>query len=354
MDMKKIIAIIGARPQFIKHFPLELACREKLELVTIHTGQHYDQNMSKVFFDELGMSKPNYQLSLGGGTHGQQTGTMMIEIEKIVLEEKPDYVLVYGDTNSTLAGALVAGKLHIPIVHVEAGLRSYNKQMPEEINRVLTDHISELMFVPSEISVSNLRKEGIEQGVQVVGDIMKDLVNYCTEHNFAIRPSYDFEYYYATVHRPYNTDEKERLNYVLGAMNSVDKKVVFAIHPRTRNAMKKYGMLESDFDNIVFIEPQSYFSNMGHLKYSSGLITDSGGMQKEAYWLQKKCITMRSETEWVETLSGGANHLVFEDLSSINDLLSTSKVEFDPFLYGKANAADLMVNSIVSHTKKST
>lgn len=341
--MKKAIAIIGARPQFIKHFPFEKACENHIELITIHTGQHYDEKMSAVFFDQLGMKKPQYILSAGGGNHGAQTGRMMQVIEEIVVKEKPDVVIVYGDTNSTLAGALVASKLHIPIAHIEAGLRSYNRQMPEEINRVLTDHISQWMFCPSEVSVQNLKREGLSNGVYVIGDLMKDLIDFTIFENHMILPDVKEAYYYVTLHRPYNTDEKDRLSYVLDTLNTLGKKVIFAIHPRTRIAMSKFGMDESNYKNISFIDPQPYFENLGYIHSSSGLITDSGGMQKEAYWLKKKCATIRSETEWVETLEGGANTLLFEDLSTVSFVMNDTDIVFQSDLYGDGQACKKIV-----------
>ena len=346
--MKKVLAIVGARPQFIKHFPLELACREKLDLVTIHTGQHYDDNMSQVFFDQLGMSKPDYMLDIGSGGHGQQTGKMMMAIENVVIKEQPNYVLVYGDTNSTLAGALVAAKLHIPIVHVEAGLRSYNKQMPEEVNRILTDHVSDFLFLSSEAALDNLSKEGITDRVYVVGDIMKDLIQYCERNNLAINPKRSNPYYFATIHRPYNTDDEDRLKAVLSALDSQRYQVVFSIHPRTRHAMKKFGMAESDYENVIFIDPQGYLDNLGYLLHAKALITDSGGMQKEAYWTQTPCITIRTETEWVETLQGGCNYLIFDDLNDIQTLLAEAPAEWDDSLYGDGRSAERMVEMMLS------
>jgi UDP-GlcNAc3NAcA epimerase len=343
----KVLAIIGARPQFIKHFPFEKAAEGYFDLITVHTGQHYDQNMSQVFFDQLGMKTPHYQLQTGGGNHGVQTGKMMAEIEEIVLKESPQVVVVYGDTNSTLAGALVASKLHIPVVHIEAGLRSYNRSMPEEINRVLTDHMSTLLLVPSEEAVNNLEKEGIRAHVHIVGDIMKDMVQMTVSNGWATAPDTTEAYYYATIHRPYNTDERPRLKYVLDTFQSLNKRVVFSIHPRTRNAMKTYGMDEADYSNIQFIDPQGYFENLGWLQHADALITDSGGMQKEAYWLEKKCITIRKETEWVETLAQGANVLVFNDLSSVSTVLESSvKPIFDTELYGNGRAANAIIDCI--------
>jgi UDP-GlcNAc3NAcA epimerase len=347
--LKKVIAIIGARPQFIKHFPFQVACEGKLNLITIHTGQHYDENMSNVFFDQLGMKKPDYLLSLGGGGHGAQTGKMMEELEKIFISERPDIVVVYGDTNSTLAGALVAAKIHIPIAHIEAGLRSYNKSMPEEINRVLTDHISDFLFTPSDVSNVNLAKEGISKNVYTIGDIMKDLIVYTTERDLIKNPNIDQPYYYVTLHRPYNVDEQARLTYVLETLNNLDKKVIFSIHPRTRIAFKNNGWNEDHFSNITLIDPQPYFENIGYIKYSEALITDSGGMQKEAYWLHKKCITVRSETEWVETLNGGANTLMFDDLVSMQTALNNSDIEFDYQLYGNGNSCAEIVDILTAN-----
>jgi UDP-GlcNAc3NAcA epimerase len=348
--LKKVLTIIGARPQFIKHFAFEKAAQGLLNIVTIHTGQHYDDNMSKIFFDELGMQRPDYLLELGGGNHGMQTGRMMMDIEEIVMKEKPDMMVVFGDTNSTLAGALVASKLHIKLAHIEAGLRSYNKEMPEEINRILTDHVSDLLFVPSQIAVNNLLKEGISQNVHVVGDIMKDLVVKSQKESWLKRPEDIItDYFYVTLHRPYNTDEKDRLSYVLEVLNGLSKQAVFAIHPRTQHAMSKYGMDISQFPNIKFIDPQGYMINLSYLAFSDGLITDSGGMQKEAYWLKKPCVTIRKETEWVETLEGGNNTLMYHNLDNINQLLSKEFSNGDDTLYGNGSTGDLIVNFIKNY-----
>lgn len=349
MKKNKILAIIGARPQFIKHFPMEQACEGQLILKTIHTGQHYDENMSKVFFDQLGMRKPDYMLSGGGGNHGEQTGRMMIEIERIVRDEKPDVVLVYGDTNSTLAGALVASKLQIPVAHIESGLRSYNREMPEEINRVLTDHISTWLFTPGQQAVENLKKEGIEKGVYEIGDVMKDLVAYVLGKSMFVKPGIEETYVYVTLHRPYNVDNKERLLEVLKNLNQLDLKVVFAIHPRTRINAQNFGINLSDFNNIVFIEPQPYFQNLGYIYYAEALITDSGGMQKEAYWMKKRCITVRKETEWLETLKGGANRLIYADLAGLNDCLKAEINEWDEHLYGDGNSCHKIVEILAKN-----
>lgn len=341
---QKVMAIIGARPQFIKHYPFELEAIKYFDLITIHTGQHYDENMSQVFFDQLGMRKPNYMLNLGGGNHGEQTAKMMIEIEKIVLHEKPNSMVVYGDTNSTLAGALIASKLNIKLIHIEAGLRSYNKEMPEEVNRVLTDHISDLLLVPSMVSQLNLQKEGITKGVEVVGDVMKDIIRISREKDIFSEPTYK-NYFYATLHRPYNVDQKDRLSYVMESLAETQQNIVFAMHPRTRNKIKDFGIPIGK--QITIISPQPYFENLSLLIHSKGLITDSGGMQKEAYWLEKPCFTIRKETEWVETLDGGANHLMYKDLSDLGLMLkSERKIHFDNNLYGDGYAAEKMVKEI--------
>lgn len=345
--MKKVVAIIGARPQFIKHFPLEMACRGKIDLVTVHTGQHYDANMSAVFFDELGMSQPDYMLEIGSGAHGTQTGKMMISIEEVCQKEQPDFMLVYGDTNSTIAGALVAAKMHIPVVHVEAGLRSYNRKMPEEVNRVLTDHISDLLLLTSDVALANLEKEGIRHNAHIVGDIMKDLVLYCKERDLVDKPDYGEPFNYATIHRPYNTDDEDRLRYVLDHLNAQKVRTVFAIHPRTRHAMKRFGMSEADYPQITFVDPQGYLSNLGHLVAAQALITDSGGMQKEAYWTKTPCVTIRTETEWTETLDGGCNTLVFDDLSEIATALDKQGLEWDDDLYGDGRAGQAMVDKLI-------
>jgi len=347
----KIVAIIGARPQFIKHFSFEKACKEKINLITIHTGQHYDANMTDIFFNELGMNRPNYMLNVGSGNHGSQTGSMMVEIEKIIEKEKPNGVVVYGDTNSTLAGALVAAKLHIPVFHIEAGIRSYNKEMPEEINRVLTDHVSTCLFVPSKIATQNLKKEGIVEGVYNVGDIMKDLIDYVINNKLIAKTTTKENYYYVTLHRPYNTDSKDRLAYVLNSLNTLSLKVIMAIHPRTTNLMKVFGIERNKYQNISFIDPQSYLKNLSFLNHSAGLITDSGGMQKEAYWLEKKCVTIRKETEWTETLINKSNTLLFEDLSGLQHILNDITTIWNPNLYGDGKCSQKIVNQILMDLK---
>jgi len=347
--MKKIVSIVGARPQFIKHAPIELYFKDKIIVVNIHTGQHFDKNMSQIFFDELKMGKPQYMLEAGGLTHGQQTGKMLAEIEQILEVEKPDAVLVYGDTNSTLAGALAAAKMHIPIIHVEAGLRSYNKEMPEEVNRVLTDHVSSILLCPTDIAVENLAKEGIVTNVFKTGDVMADMVRIAQESGF-LKVETNERYIYATIHRPYNTDDVSRLSKVIDAMDSLPDKVIFARHPRTKKLMAKFGIKDESYKNITFIGPVSYFENLAYLSNAAMLITDSGGMQKEAYILKRKCVTIRKETEWVETLHDNWNTLVFHDLEKITEIYSLETQNHDSELYGIGNAAEEIYHIIERHT----
>lgn len=336
--MRKIICIIGARPQFIKHAPVELALSKFFQVVSIHTGQHYDEKMSAIFFDELKMQKPAYHLSIGSHSHGKQTGMMLEEIEKIILLEKPEGVLVYGDTNSTLAGALAASKLHIPIIHIEAGLRSFNREMPEEINRLLTDHLSSFLFLPTKNSISNLNNEGIKDNIYVVGDVMSDTVKIAQK--FTSTPIYNSPYLLITIHRPYNTDDIERLKLILSALDKQKYKCVFPIHPRTRNMMSNNNIEMTNYNNIIFLEPQSYFELINLQKNAQCIITDSGGIQKEAYMLKVKCITIRKETEWVETLGNGWNTLVFENLDEISSLIDEKPGDYNPNIYGDGKASE--------------
>jgi UDP-N-acetylglucosamine 2-epimerase len=313
--------------------------------IIIHTGQHYDSNMSDIFFTELGVSSPNYNLQIGSGIHGEQTGAMLAGIEKILLSEKPDRVLVYGDTNSTLAGALAAVKLNIPVAHIEAGLRSYNRAMPEEINRVLTDQISDLLFVPNLQSQVNLQKEGITNGVHVVGDVIVDLLHQLQQvSNKKIFSPDDTStsYFYVTLHRPYNTDNPLRLQKLLQILNALELPLYFSLHPRTKSLLSKASIDLKSFPNINFIPPQGYIDNIHLLMNCKKLITDSGGLQKEAYVLKKPCITLRSETEWKETLVGGWNILCFARLDDLKDLLDELPDEsvYVKDLYGKGDASD--------------
>jgi UDP-N-acetylglucosamine 2-epimerase len=317
----KIASIIGARPQFIKMAPLCRAFKEHQDLqhIIIHTDQHYDYNMSKVFFDELEIPSPDYHLEVGSGTHGYQTGEMIKRIEDVLIKESPDWVVVYGDTNSTLAGALSAAKTSIPVAHVEAGLRSFNKSMPEEINRVLTDHVAALLFCPTETAIENLKKEGITQGIHLVGDIMYDSVLYnvrLAENRSHILEDLHLKprgYVLVTVHRAENTDQSDRLKHIFSALEKIvlnGMKVIVPLHPRTR---KNLEALKVSFDNLQAIEPVSYLDMLVLEKQAKTIITDSGGIQKEAFFFKVPCITLRRETEWVETVKSGWNVLVDTD-----------------------------------------
>ncbi|MBA6296946.1 non-hydrolyzing UDP-N-acetylglucosamine 2-epimerase [Colwellia sp. MB02u-9] len=359
----KIITIIGARPQFVKAATVSRAILEhnkanplnSIEELIVHTGQHYDANMSDVFFTEMEIPKPAYTLGVGGGGHGAMTGRQLEKIEEVLLKEKPDYVLVYGDTNSTLAGALAAAKLHIPVVHVEAGLRSFNMKMPEEINRILTDQISDVLFCPTETAINNLKNEGFESKTcQIfnVGDVMYDAAMYYSpkskkpnsvnvDNNFAL----------VTIHRADNTDNVERLTNIVKALNEIHLQtpVVCPIHPRTRKMMAELSIVP----NFEMIEPVGYFEMIWLLKNCALVITDSGGLQKEAYFFKKPCITMRDQTEWVELIEAGVNQLVGASQSLIVEKsvevkkLIRDNSSFNKEIYGTGNAANNIIELLV-------
>ncbi|MBY0422924.1 MAG: UDP-N-acetylglucosamine 2-epimerase (non-hydrolyzing) [Parvularculaceae bacterium] len=312
----RLISVVGARPQFIKaaavsrRFAASGSVAEKL----LHTGQHYDDNMSKTFFDELAIPEPAFRLQIGGSGHGRMTGRMLEQIEEVFLAEKPDAVLVYGDTNSTLAGALAAAKLHIPLVHVEAGLRSFNKAMPEEVNRVLTDHVSDFLFCPTSAAVENLRKENITRGVHKVGDVMYDATLHAKKESAARSRIVETlglsgrPFVLATVHRAENTDDPARLREIFAFIDRErgDRAVVFPVHPRTRGVMAREGLAPG---GARLIDPVGYFDVHALLAACDQVFTDSGGLQKEAYFHGKPCVTLREETEWVETVDAGWNRL---------------------------------------------
>jgi UDP-GlcNAc3NAcA epimerase len=315
MDMSmKVVSVVGARPQFIKAALVSRELRKEHTEVLIHTGQHYDYLLSAVFFDELGIPEPDYNLEVGSASHGRQTGEMLIRIEETLLKERPNWVLVYGDTNSTLAGALAASKLHIPVAHVEAGLRSFNREMPEEINRVLTDHVSALLFCPTETAVRNLSREGITEGVHDVGDVMYDAVLYnigIAEQRSCVLEKLELDskgYLLSTIHRPQNTDRVANLRAILGAFNALDEIVVLPMHPRTRQTIERLNYALRP--HVKVIEPVSYLDMLVLEKNARLILTDSGGVQKEAYFLGIPCVTLRKETEWVETVEDGWNVLV--------------------------------------------
>lgn len=340
----KIVTVVGARPQFIKAAVLSRALKKNpIKEIIIHTGQHYDKNMSDIFFDELDILQPAYNLGIGGGTHGQNTGRMLENVESILHDEKPDYLLVYGDTDSTLAGALAAAKLHIPVAHVEAGLRSFNKKMPEEINRILTDHVSSLLFTPTSTATLNLTKENIAgKKVRQVGDVMYDAALYYATK--AQQPKFFDkninEFILSTLHRVENTDNPTHLENIILALNETAKTlpVVLPLHPRTRNLLSKINL---DTSNIILIDPVSYLEMIWLLKHCKLVITDSGGLQKEAYFFNKSCVTTREQTEWVELVDTGSNILAGADRTRI--LSAINKLENQGFtkeqgLYGDGNS----------------
>jgi UDP-GlcNAc3NAcA epimerase len=346
----KIISVVGARPQFIKSAPVSKAIVEAgHEEFIVHTGQHYDYGMSKVFFEELGIPEPFINLNVGSGTHAQQTAEMLVGIEPILISEKPDVVLVYGDTNSTLAGALATAKLQIKLAHVEAGLRSYNRQMPEEHNRVLTDHCSDLLFCPTQTAITNLFNEGIRRGVHLVGDTMYDSILQFSKlavQKSSILTKLQLEpkgYALITIHRPYNTDNPEVLSSILTALKRIQSIVIFPVHPRTSHIITSLQLLIPP--NVRLIAPVSYLDMLVLEQNAEAILTDSGGIQKEAYFLKVRCLTLRPETEWVETIDSGWNVLVGTDAGRI---ASAYEMHFadnlpHPEYFGDGNASEKIV-----------
>jgi len=320
--MKKILTVLGARPQFVKSamFSKALEGNTSLNEIIVHTGQHYDENMSDVFFRELGIPEPNINLGISELNHGAMTGRMLEELESVMIAESPDLLLVYGDTNSTLAASLAASKLHIKIAHIESGLRSYNKLMPEEKNRLITDHLSDFLFCPTENAIDNLRKEGLTDGVHLVGDIMLDLSIFANEiissQNEDIENKHSEEYVLLTLHRPENTDNKIRLEEIFKALNKIsnDIEIIMPIHPRTKKIIDSKSKW---LDGIKIIDPQPYLSFTKLQRAAKAIFTDSGGLQKEAFFNSVPCITLRDETEWTETVDLGWNDIVGADCTAI-------------------------------------
>jgi len=364
----KIVTIVGARPQFIKAAPVSRAIQEYndqkhracIEEIIVHTGQHYDENMSQVFFDELKIPEPIYNLGVGSGNHGKMTGAMLEKIEQVLLKEEPDMVLVYGDTNSTLAGALAAAKLHIPVGHVEAGLRSFNRRMPEEINRVLTDHVSLLLFCPTATAVSNLEREGIIKNVFKVGDVMFDSFLFCKE--LASRTSRILSemrlkakgYCLATVHREENTSDRKRLSGIFDAFKrlaSQECPFVVPLHPRTWKVLAEMGDRHSFGSAVRFLDPVSYLDMIQLEANAKVILTDSGGVQKEAYFAQVPCVTLRDETEWVELLEHGFNMLGGhepERICKAFDEIVDRGIPSNQDLYGGGKASEKTVTLLSS------
>lgn len=364
----KIVTIVGARPQFVKAATVSRVIKKlnadnpisDIHEIIVHTGQHYDSNMNEVFFNELSISEPDYHLEVGSGSHGHMTGNMLTRIEVVLQREQPDWVMVYGDTNSTLAGALAAAKLHIPVAHVEAGLRSFNKCMPEEINRLLTDHVSSFLFVPTDTAAANLKAEGIAEGIVKSGDVMLDTY---LRHKAEAASKSDILhvlnldsgcYCLATVHRQENTDNGERLTSIFRALDAIGRKnhkVILPLHPRTRKALADKTIDLNSLSGVQAIEPVGYL-DMIQLEVNSDLVfTDSGGVQKEAYFAGVPCVTLRDETEWVETVKAGVNFLCGADTEAIVEGFKralTVDVRLADGLFGDGHAAEKIVDSLLS------
>ena len=347
-----VLTVVGARPQFVKAAAISRVIRQgrSVRETLVHTGQHYDHNMSEAFFAEFELDPPNHHLAVGSASHGAQTGEMMIRLERVLVEERPEVVLVYGDTNSTLAGALVAAKLDIPLAHVEAGLRSYDRSMPEEMNRVLVDHVASLLFTPSSQGTENLRREGIVGGVHEVGDVMYDVLRWQISRAVEVprlqaAPHGD-EFVLVTLHRAANTDDPERLRSVLdafGAIAAAGLEVVWPVHPRAASLVQDFRV-----PGVHLIEPITHHECLRLAQAARVVATDSGGLQKEAYWLGTPCVTLRAETEWVETVEAGWNQLVDVDRDAIvKAILGATRPVERPHLYGDGHAAERIVDVLV-------
>ncbi len=345
----KIVSVVGARPQFVKAAVVNkvIAKTDGAEEIVVHTGQHYDENMSKIFFDELEISHPDFNLEVGSATHAVQTAEIMIRLEKILLDLKPDWVLVYGDTNSTIAAALTAAKLHIKIAHVEAGLRSFNRLMPEEINRITTDRISDLLFAPTQNAMNLLAREGLNENSVLSGDVMYDSVLF---YEKLAREKYKLEditeikdFYLATIHRAENTDDENNLQNIFTAFSNLDLPVILPLHPRTR---VKLGNIKYS-QNVRIIEPVSYLEMLLLLENSRKVLTDSGGLQKEAYFLEKPCLTLRTETEWVETLNNNWNIVTGPDAEVILEKIKEDPTGARGNYFGDGKAGEKIVKELL-------
>ncbi len=354
----RLASIVGARPQFIKAALLSRELRKENEEILIHTGQHYDYELSKIFFSQMEIPEPDYNLGAGSGSHSQQTARMLIRIERVLLEIKPDLVIVYGDTNTTLAGALVSAKLKIPLAHIEAGLRSFILRMPEEINRRITDHISSLLFCPTKRAVENLRREGIRDGVYEVGDVMYDALLYylpLAEESSHILETLKLEpkgYSLITIHREENTENLENLKSIVEIIESIPHPLVFPVHPRTHNALKELGL---GFKNpyLKITEPVSYLDMLNLEKNARFILTDSGGVQKEACWLRVPCLTLREETEWPETIITGWNVLVGRDKERVKRVIDKGfkpSTDASP-LFGNGKTSKRIAQILRSYSK---
>jgi len=350
----KLLSVVGARPQFVKEFAVTRALGDEHEEILVHTGQHYDAELSAVFFEELGIPEPDYQLGVGSGSHGRQTAECIVGVEDVIEAESPDCVLVYGDTNSTLGAAIAASKSDADLVHVESGLRSYNREMPEEVNRVLTDHAADVLFAPSARNAETLRAESVpDERVQVVGDVQYDAILAAREHareastvldELGLSPG---EFVLATVHRPRNTDDPDRLTAILDTLADADREVVFPVHPRTEERLRERGHWEDYAEELRLIDPVGYLDFVRLLDAAARVATDSGGVQKEVFFLDTVCVTFREETEWVETVECGWNTLVGADPDRIATALDAPVPDgAKPSLYGDGTAAARIVEAL--------
>ena len=344
-----VLTVVGARPQFVKAAVVSRALTSVARESLIHTGQHYDDEMSRIFFEEMSIPSPVANLEVGSGSHGAMTGAMLAALEEQIVERSPDVVLVYGDTNSTLAGALAAAKLLVPVAHVEAGLRSFNRRMPEETNRVVTDHVADLLLCPAEPAADQLQKEGIDPDrIAVVGDVMVDALHFYRRQ--AVPAGNDRPFVLATVHRAENTDDPDRLRAILAAFDEAPHPVVLPLHPRTAAAMAQHGLAFGS--NVEARPPASYFEMLGLLDACAFAMTDSGGLQKEAYVVGKRCVTLRDETEWTELVAAGANRIVGADSVAIRAAYDWALAPFDrdamPALYGAGDAGARIVEILRS------
>lgn len=350
----KIASVVGVRPQFIKASVVSRELRKNNEEILIHTGQHYDYEMNKIFFEELCIPEPDHYLSVGSGLHGYQTGEMLRKIEEILITEKPDLVLTYGDTNSTLAGALAASKLGIKNAHVESGLRSFDKSMPEEINRILTDHCSDILFCPTQNAVNNLKREGISENVYLTGDVMVDSLLFnkeIAEAKSSILSDLNLkskEYLVATIHRASNTDNKENLQNIVEAFQELNENIIFPVHPRTEKLLKSYGLYERLRSSVTLTEPLGFLDFIKLMNHAKMILTDSGGVQKEAYILKVPCVTLRENTEWIETVEDGWNILAGSKKDKIVKTVKEFEVSASSHrnVYGDGRAG-IIIESII-------
>ncbi|OPZ97921.1 MAG: UDP-2,3-diacetamido-2,3-dideoxy-D-glucuronate 2-epimerase [Bacteroidetes bacterium ADurb.Bin408] len=357
--MKKLFFVVGTRPNIIKLSPIpDLATRyPDFDFCIVHTGQHYDYNMSQVFFDELALPRPDFFLETDNNTQARQTASVMTAFEDLCIAEKPVGVVVFGDVNSSLAAALAAAKLHIPCFHIEAGLRSFNRSMPEEINRIVCDHVCDRLYAPSPTAMKHLENEGLVHKALLCGDVMYDAMKRnkgLAENKSQIMNQLGLtpgHFHIATLHRPYNVDDKHTLSEIIGALRETDEKIVFAIHPRTAKNLKTYCITIPN--NIIITEPLGYFDFLALLQHTAKVITDSGGIQKEAYFAAKPCITLRPETEWTETVACGANTLVTSRTKTdiLNAIQSPAAADFSQPFYGHGNAAELILDDITTCVK---